>query len=156
MEVFDYYCPTSLTNTISYGLGQGAGTVTVATVEAISPLKAGALVAGAWGAIAAIINLKKYKKGVLTGKDAVLDTAGESAGMGLAAGIGLLASNAIRASAITLASSTVVPFTIGVVVTGTTKVLWDCHVQRNLKCEVRSTSSPQETICNIMKDTEPV
>ena len=117
MEVTDYYCPETLTSTVGYGLGRGARAITLATVETINPLKAGAVVAVAWGGIAALLNTKKYKTGVITKRGALLDTAGESAGMGVAAGLGLVVSNAIRVSAIALSTSTVVPFTLGVLTT---------------------------------------
>jgi hypothetical protein len=33
------------------------------------------------------------------------------------------------------ASATLIPFTVGVVVTAGSKVAWDCTVRRRLKCE---------------------
>ena len=82
-------------------------------------------VSAVWGGIAALINVKKYKQGQITRREAVLDTAGESAGMGLAAGLGLLASNAARASLLVASTSSLVPFVIGVIVTASIKGIWD-------------------------------
>jgi len=55
--------------------------------------------------------------------------------MGLASAIGLIASNAARASTLFAASSALVPFTVGVLVTAGSKVAWDCSVRRRFKCE---------------------
>ena len=138
MEVSDYYCPDTLTSTVGYNLGRGVGAVrTVTTTASVSPLKASAAVGAAWGGLAALINTAAYRRGKITKRDAVLDTAGESVGMGLSAGVGLLVSNAVRASALAVTASSVVPFTVGLVVTAGTKVLWNCTTQRHLRCRVK-------------------
>ena len=137
MSVSDYYCPTTVTSTISNGLGRGVRAVQeVVTVATVNPVKASAAVGAAWGAVAALLNARKYKRGQMSGRDAVLDTAGEGAGMGLSAGIGLLASNAVRTSLVGLSAASVVPFTVGLVVTASSKVVWNCLTRRHLKCHV--------------------
>jgi len=131
----DYYYPETTSRTLGYSLERGARAIRVMKVGAISPLKASAAVGAAWGGIAALINAGKYKQGRITKRDAVLDTAGESAGMGLAAGLGLLASNAVRASVLIASTSSLIPFTLGVVVTAGAKVIWDRTIKRRLRCE---------------------
>ncbi|MBN2455011.1 MAG: hypothetical protein JXB29_00500, partial [Sedimentisphaerales bacterium] len=41
---------------------------------------------------------------------------------------------AVRVSTLLVATSVAVPFTVGVVVTGKTKVAWDCSFRRRFKC----------------------
>jgi hypothetical protein len=138
METSDYYCPSTVTSTLGYTLGRGVGAVRVITVEAVNPATAGVVVGAVWGGVAALLNVRKYKLGRINKRDAVIDTAGETTGMGLASAIGLLASNAARASTLLAATSSLVPFTVGVVVTAGSKVIWDCTVRRRLKCEKKS------------------
>jgi len=135
METSDYYCPSTVTSTLGYTLGRGVGAVKVVTVEAVNPATAGVVVGAVWGGVAALLNARKYKLGRISKQDAVIDTAGETTGMGLAAALGLLASNAVRASTLLAASTTLIPFTVGVVVTAGSKVAWDCSVRRRLKCQ---------------------
>lgn len=136
METIDYYCPETITTTVAHGLGRSARVIQTVTTETVNPVKAGPAVGVLWGSIVALLNARKYKQGKIAGRDAVLDTAGESVGMGLAASLGLLASNAaLRASLLVASTSSLVPFTVGVLVTTGVKVLWDCHVKRHLKCE---------------------
>jgi len=108
----------------------------VVTAASVSPIKASAAVGAAWGAVAGLLNIRKYKKGKISKRDAVLDTAGESVGMGLSAGVGLLASNAVRTSLVSLSAASVVPFTVGLVVTASSKVVWNCLTRRHLKCQI--------------------
>ena len=133
MEVTDFYSPETITTKTGLGISPRATTTTI--IGAINPLKAGVAVSAVWGGINAIINTVKYKHGRITKQDAVLDTAGESVGMGLAAGFGLLASNVVRASVLIASSSSLIPFVVGVVVTTGIKVIWDCNINRHLKCE---------------------
>ena len=135
MDISDYHYPETTSRTLGYTLGRGARAIRVVKAGVISPLKASAAVGVAWGGIAALINTGKYKKGRITKRDAVLDTAGESAGMGLAAGLGLLASNAVRASVLIASTSSLIPFALGVVVTAGAKVIWDRTIKRRLRCE---------------------
>jgi len=135
MEIADYYCPATVTSTIGYSMGRAAGAARIVTVEAINPVKAGLAVAVVWGGIAALLNTRKYKKGRITKRDAVLDTGGEAVGLGLASGLGLLASNAARASVLVASTSLLIPFIAGVSVTAGAKVIWDCSIKRHLKCE---------------------
>jgi len=101
----------------------------------MSPLKASAAAGAAWAGITALINAGKHKQGKITKRDAILETAGESAGMGLAAGLGLLASNAVRASVLIASTSSLIPFALGVVVTAGAKVIWDSTIKRRLRYE---------------------
>jgi len=133
MEIGDYHYPETTTGTLAYSLDRGARAIRAVTMQAISPLKASAGVGVVWGGIAALINTGRYKQGRITKRDAVLDTAGESAGMGLAAGLGLLASNAARASVLIASTSSLIPFTLGVVVTAGAKVIWDRTIKRRLR-----------------------
>lgn len=136
MDVSDYYCPETVTSTVAYNLGRSVRAVQVTTVEAISPLKASVAVAATWGSVAALMNARKYRQGKMTKRDAILDTAGESAGMGLASGLGLLASNAVRTALAVTSASSVIPFTVGLVVSVGAKVAWNCTTQRHLTtCE---------------------
>ena len=135
MEAIDFYCPEIITTKTGLGTSPRAATTTI--INTINPLKAGVAVSAVWGGISAIINMAKYKQGRITKQDAVLDTAGESVGMGLAAGFGLLASNVVRASVLIASSSSLLPFVVGVVVTTGIKVIWDCNISRHLKCEVK-------------------
>jgi hypothetical protein len=137
METSDYYCPTTVTSTLGYTMGRGVGAVRTITVETINPLKAGIAVGAVWGGIAALLNARKYKRGRISKRDAVLDTAGEAAGLGLASGIGLLASNVARASTLIISASSIIPFTVGVAITAGSKALWDCSIKRHLKCEAK-------------------
>jgi hypothetical protein len=149
MEASDYYSPETLTATVGYRLGRGAQAIRIVAASPISPFKASAAVGVAWGGLAGVVNARKYKRGQTTKRDAVLDTAGESVGMGLSAGLGLLASNAVRASLITAAASSVVPFTIGLIVTAGAKVIWNCTVKRHLKCEDNMRSQGTKTVAPI-------
>jgi len=135
METSDYYCPSTVTGTFGYTLGRGVGAMRGVTVEAVNPATAGVVVGTVWGSVAALLNVRKYKLGRISKRDAVIDTAGETAGMGLASVLGLLASNAARASTLLAATSALVPFTVGVLVTAGSKVAWDCTVRRRLKCD---------------------
>lgn len=137
MDTSDYYCPTTVTSTLGYTMGRGVGAIRVVTVEVINPLKAGVVVGAVWGSVAALLNLRKYKRGRISKRDAVLDTAGEAAGLGLASGMGLLASNAVRATTLLISTSSIIPFTVGVAVTAGSKAIWDCNVKRHLKCEAK-------------------
>jgi len=140
MEASDYYCPSTITSTLGYTLGRGVGAVRVVTVQSVNPVTAGAVVGAVWGGVAAMLNVRKYKLGRISKRDAVIDTAGETTGMGLASALGLIASNAARVSSLLAVTSALVPFTIGVLVTAGSKVAWDCSVRRRFKCEEKPTA----------------
>jgi len=135
VETSDYYCPLTVTSTLGYSLGRGIGAVRVVTIEAVNPATAGVVVGTVWGGVAALLNVRKYKLGRMSKRDAAIDTAGETAGMGLASALGLIASNAARAPTLLATTSALVPFTVGVLVTAGSKVAWDCSVRRRLKCQ---------------------
>jgi hypothetical protein len=137
MDTSDYYCPPTVTSTLGYSLGRGVGAVRVVTIEAVNPVRASVAVGAAWGGVAALVNARKYKQGRISKRNAILDTAGESAGMGLAAGLGLLASNAARASLFIASTSSLITFTVGVVVTAGSKVIWNCSTRKHLRCAAK-------------------
>ena len=130
METIDYYSGT-VSSKLGYGLGRGAGAVQVAASR-ISLTKGVATVTLAWGIIAGIVNYRRYKKGRLQKKEAIAVTANESIGMGLAAGTGLMADGLLKTYLLTAATTSVVPLAVGVAVTGTTKIAWDCITKRNM------------------------
>ena len=133
MDTIDYYSGTvgTVSTKVGYGLGRGARTVQVVT-NRISPAKAVATVMLAWGAIAGIINYRRYKKGKLQKGEAIAVTANESIGMGLAAGAGLMADGLLNTYLLTAATASVVPLAVGVAATGATKIAWDCFTKRNM------------------------
>jgi hypothetical protein len=137
MDVTDYYCPTTVSSTIGYSMGRAVGAARIITVDAINPVKAGAAVAVVWGGLVALINAKRYKKGAITKRDAVVDTGGEAVGLGVAAGLGLLASNAVRASSLVVSTTSLIPFAVGVAVTSGAKVVWNCSTRKHLKCQAK-------------------
>jgi hypothetical protein len=153
MESVDYYCPETVTTTVGYGIGRGARAIQTVATEVVNPVKAGAGVGIVWGSLVALRNARKYKLGQMAGRDAVLDTAGESVGLSLAAGIGLVASNAVRGALLVASASSLIPFVTGVVVTSGVKVLWDCSTRRHWKCEVRGPSQPEQRTAAV-KDGE--
>jgi len=137
MELADYYCPETTTSTIGYNMGRGVRALRAVTVETINPLKASIAVGAGWGGVVALLNAKKYKQGKIGKRDAVINTAGESVGMGLASGVGLLASNAARASLLIASTSALIPYTVGVIATLGAKVIWNCSTSKYFKCEAR-------------------
>ena len=124
MEYVDYYSQTTVS-------------ADVAPIP-INPWQGMAGVALVWGAVAGVINYRRYKQGYISKKDAIAVTASESVGMGVAAGIGLIADAAIMAVFATTALPAAVPFVVGVTVTTTSKILWDCATRHKmLWCEPR-------------------
>ena len=132
MDVGDYYAD-SLTSKTMYNLGRGVRAVEVVTMENINPLKASAVVAAAWGAVSGLINIRRYNKGGITKKEAVLDTASESIGLGLSAGLGLFLSNAVRTSLVVASvTPSLLPFIVGVIVTSSAKSMWNSKVRKHM------------------------
>lgn len=132
MDISDYYAD-SLTSKTLYNLGRGVRAVEVVTMENINPLKASAVVAAAWGAVSGLINIRRCKKGRIAKKEAVLDTASESIGLGLSAGLGLFASNAVRTSLVVAsATPSLLPFIVGVIVTSSAKSMWNSKVRKHM------------------------
>ncbi|MBF0254031.1 MAG: hypothetical protein HQL11_02755 [Candidatus Omnitrophica bacterium] len=116
------------------GAANGARSFNTVTVATVNPLIASMSVGVVWGGIVSLLNVRRYKKGQITKRDAVLDSAGETVGMSIASGVGLLLSNAVRTSFFALSSTSAVPFTVGVVVTLGVKAMWNCSTKRHLKC----------------------
>jgi hypothetical protein len=117
-----------LAATVGYGLGRGARyaeTVIRRDVVTISPFKAGAVMAGVWGSIAAITNTYRYKKEQISKRRAVAATASESVGVGLAASLGLMAGNATRMAFASASAASLLAIAVGSLVTAGTKRLWD-------------------------------
>ena len=75
-----------------------------------------------WGAIYAVFNFNKYRKGKITKRQAVRDTASESVGIGVSTGVALAVA---EATALAVTGSALVPFLVGTTVAGGTKKLWD-------------------------------
>ena len=132
MAVRDYHVMETTTSTLGNYLARGTRAVKGVIPEVINPLGASVGVGAVWGGIAGLISFKRYRNGKISGKDALLATAGESAGMGLAAGLGILASNAARASLLLTATTSFAPFVAGVIVTAGAKVLWDAIIKRHI------------------------
>ena len=154
MDTIDYYHPETVTAIVGRGIGRGARVVQTVTPDIINPVQAGAGVSLLWGGIVALRNRRKYKLGKMSKRNAVLDTAGESVGMGVAAGIGLLASNVVVRGGLLLAStSTLAPFLAGVIVTTSVKVLWDCKAGRHWKCVKPDTCRSEPTIAAVKDGT---
>ena len=132
MDVGDYYAD-SLTSKTMYNLGRGVRAVEVVTMENINPLKASAVVAAAWGAVSGLINIRRYRKGKITKKEAVVDTASESIGLGLSAGLGLFVSNVVRTSLVAASvPPSLLPFIVGVIVTSSAKSFWNSKVRKQI------------------------
>ena len=132
MEVGDYHFPEPTTSSLEYSLERGKRIMRVMTTETISPLKAGAAIGIISATIVSLVNARKYKRGRMTKREAVLDTAAESAGMGLAAGLGFFASNAVRASVFVTSTSALIPITLGFLVMAGAKVMWDSTIKRHI------------------------
>ena len=135
MEFIDYYAE-SITSEIAYKVGRGLGDVTV-VIQSINPLKAIGAVMVLWGSIAALINLRKYKAGHLTKKQAITGPVSESMGMGISAGLGLLADGLLKIYVLVTTAPSVLPFAVGVAVTAGSKITWDCKTNKNMVwCEL--------------------
>ncbi len=132
MAVRDYHVMETTSSTLGNHLARGARAVKGALPEVINPLGASVGVGAVWGGIAGLTSFKRYRNGKISGKEALLTTAGESAGMGLAAGLGLLASNAARASLLLTATTSLAPFVVGVVITAGAKILWDMSIKKHI------------------------
>ena len=138
MDIGDYYAKSATSN-VAYGLGRGARTVQV-VAERINPLKAATAVMVGWGSIAGLANYRRYKQGRLTKREAIAVTANESVGMGLAAAVGLFADGLVRTYVLATATPSLIPFAIGVAMTGTAKITWDCVTKKNMMwCGVNGT-----------------
>jgi len=135
METWDYHVMEKTTGTVVNNLARGARAVKGIIPEVINPVRASVGVGVVWGGIAGLASMKRYSDGKISGKDALLATAGESTGMGLAAGLGILASNAVRASLLLTATTSFAPFVAGVVITAGAKIIWDRTIKRRLRCE---------------------
>jgi len=125
---------TAAARTLGSDLARGARAARAVVPEVLSPVGAGLGVGAVWGGIVGLTSLKRYSDGKISGKDAVLTTAGESVGLGLAAGLGVLAGNVVRASLLVTAisASALIPFLAGVVITSSAKILWDRSIKKHL------------------------
>jgi hypothetical protein len=118
---------------VGYRLGQGARfaeTLARQEVAAVSPLKAGAVIAAVWGGIAAITNTYRYKQDKISIKKAVAATASESVGVGLSASAGLIAANVARMVLVTSSASSLFPIAVGSLATAGFKSVWDHTTSR--------------------------
>jgi hypothetical protein len=132
METLDYPLVEKTVGAVGNNLARGARAVKGVIPEVINPLGASVGVGVIWGGVAGLTSMKRYRDGKISGKDAVLTTAGESAGMGLAVGLGILASNVARASLILTATTSLAPFVAGVIVTTGAKILWDMSTKKHI------------------------
>ena len=149
MEITDYYAE-SVSRDIAYSVGKGARYVKVA-VQNINPLKAIGAVMLVWGGIAGLVNLRKYKKGKITKKQAITVTTSESVGMGLAAGLGLLADGILKTYILATTVPTVFPFVVGVAVTAGTKITWDCKTKHSMAwCESKGSQKDRKELTPAM------
>jgi hypothetical protein len=82
-------------------------------------------VAGLWGGVVGVINLRRYRRKEISGQEAIASTARESVGAGLASSLGLVAGNVARAALLATSLAGPVSFAVGTVVTAATKLLWD-------------------------------
>ena len=139
MEVYDYYTET-FTSNVTYGAGKKSRTVAT-TVSQINLAAGAGAVMLLWGTITGFKNYKKFKSGDMTGQYAVKETARESFGMGLSAGLGLLADTVVKTAFLATATTSVIPFAIGVAVTSTAKITWDRVTKKRLNEaeQIRST-----------------
>jgi len=148
----DYYSETTVTASTATGLGKNVSTTGVVAIP-INPWQGMAGIALVWGAIAGVINYRRYKQGMLSKRDAIAVTASESVGMGISAGIGLFADAALTAAFATAALPAAVPFVMGVTITATSKILWDCATRHKMFwCEPRvlsGKSSKQKLILSL-------
>ena len=145
MEFVDYYAEY-ITSEIAYKVGRGLGDAKV-VVQNISPFKAIGAVMVIWGSIVALVNLRKYKTGNLTKKQAITVTASESMGMGISAGLGLLADGLLKAYVLVTTAPSVLPFAVGVAVTTGSKITWDCKTKKNMVwCELSPLKKEQDIL----------
>ena len=148
----DYYSETAVTASSATGVGKNVNTTGLVAVP-INPWQGMAGIALVWGAVAGVINYRRYKQGLLTKKDAIAVTASESIGMGISAGIGLFADAAMTAAFATVALPAAVPFVVGVTITATSKILWDCATRHKMFwCEPRvlsGRSSKQKLVMSL-------
>jgi hypothetical protein len=114
----------------AYTVGRVASRVspTLGGASRVGAVAGGAAVTALWAGIFGCVNLKEYKKGKITRKAAVRNTATESVGFGLATTVGIAVANAVRLSAF-LASSAFLVFLIGAAATGGAKVAWDSKMK---------------------------
>ena len=125
----DYYAESTV-STLAYNVGKGARNV-VNVVQTINPVKAVGAVMLVWGAAAGVVNYRRYKKGLITKKEAIRRTANESLGMGVSAGLGLLADGILGTLMITTTTASVLAFTVGVAVTSGAKIAWNCATKNH-------------------------
>jgi len=130
MEFTDYYAE-SIPSNVASNVGKGAGHIQTVT-QTINPINATGAVMLLWGGITGLINLRRYKKGIITKKQAITATASESVGMGVAAGLGLLADGIVKTYILATAAPAILPFVIGVAVTTGAKITWDCKTKKNM------------------------
>jgi len=121
----DYFEAGTVIESIAYKTGQGVSVVESVATHTINPFVGGLAVGLAWGAIRAAFNYRSYKRGRMSGKCAIENTAYEGATMGVAAGLGLSVSNVVRTSFLAASMPTLVPFTVGVVTTGALMNVWN-------------------------------
>ena len=129
MEMRDYYCGDTVRQTLAYNLGRGVRYVQTVTTQTVNPVKGALAVAATWGSIQGLVNYSKCRRAKISKREAIVETASESAGLGVAAGLGLFVSSAVRSSLLIASTWPVVPFVVGVAVTASAKAIWDAKIR---------------------------
>jgi hypothetical protein len=124
MVYSDYYASESVTEIMAYNLGRGVRNVET-VVTTLNPIKAVGAIMVTWAVITGIVNYRRYRKGRITKKQAMIITANESVGIGISAGTGLLADGVMNALFIAT-TAPVFALVAGVVATAGVKIAWDC------------------------------
>jgi len=86
-----------------------------------------------WGGVAAFINTERYKRGQMNKREAVLDTAGESAPVGLAAATDFWVSNILKVSLFASSASLLLPAAFGIASAVGVRFIWKSASKKNLK-----------------------
>jgi len=97
----------------------------VAGVVLIAPLTVGVIVGGVAAVCYGVANMINYGESKKSGKQAVMDTAKGSAGMGIAAGLGEAAGATVAGSSLVMGSSIVAPIAIGAAVACASIKIWN-------------------------------
>jgi len=135
MPIVDTGQEGALLVSAAHAAGRGAGALSPVVASAsrrVGAVAGGVAVMAMWAAVHGWSNLKKLRKGEISGTQAVQRTTAESVGLGLATGVGIAVRNVARTTAFTAASTVLVPFLIGTAVASGAKAVWERKVARPL------------------------
>lgn len=107
----------------AYTLGRSAGVAR--NVTRVSSVAGGAAVTALSGLLFGLVNARKWKRGKITGGQAIRHTARESVGMGVATGAGLAAANLVGV----VSTVAMVPFLVGAIAATATQTAWNHTVK---------------------------